>query len=173
MPCVVIFLLVIDTIMGILDRMSESKNLFVFTMESRHYAINLELVERVIHAVEVTPLPVVTGNVRGVINHHGTMVPVVDTRRMMGAPERSIEPDDVFVIVRNGRRVLALIADSVEHVVSIPDDRITPIENIASNQYLLTGITHLGSDLIMIHDLERCITSSEFMDVERALSEGS
>ena len=154
------------------DIMTESKNLCIFVLESKRHAINLDLVERVIRAVEITPLPISRGNVSGVINLHGVIVPVVDTRRMLGVSERAIEPDDVFVIVRTGLRTIALVADSVEHAVSIPVDRITPIGDIVSGEHLVTGITHLGNDVIMIHDLERCISSDEFMDIERALDEG-
>jgi purine-binding chemotaxis protein CheW len=152
--------------------MPESKKLFIFNLESIRHAISLDMVERVIRAVEVTPLPAATGNISGVINIHGAIVPVVDTRRMMGLPGRAIVPDDTFVLVRTRQRMLALVADSVEHVIAIPAGRIVPIGEITPGGHHMTGIARIENDVIMIHDLEECIKAEEFLKIDRALEEG-
>lgn len=152
--------------------MFKAEQFFIFTLEGVRHAIPLNLVERVIRAVEVTPLPGATGAVNGVITMGGGIVMVVDTRRLLGVPERPVTPDDLFVIVRCGGRRLALVADSAEHVAEIPPERITPLEEVPPDGRLLSGVARLENGMVMIHDLERCITNAELERLER-LQEGS
>lgn len=152
--------------------MHQGENLFIFRMDSVRHAISLAMVERVIRAVEITPLPDARGIVRGIVNIHGVIVPVVDTRRMLGMPERPLLPDDVFVIVRSGGRLVALIVDTVEHVAAVPADRITPLAELLPQGRLVTGVARLGENMVMIHDLERCIDGGELAAAEHALEEG-
>lgn len=151
--------------------MHEAEQFFIFTLEGVRHAIPLNLVERVIRAVEVTPLPGATGAVSGVITMGGTIVMVVDTRRMLGLPERPITPDDQFVIV-HGERRLALVVDGAEHVTEIAPERITPLEENQPNGRFLSGIAHLENGIVMIHDLEHCITNAELERLQ-LLQEGN
>lgn len=148
--------------------MAESELLFVFCLEMVRHAISLSMVERVIRAVEVTPFSGASGIVSGVINYHGNIMPVINTRRLFGFAEREITPDDLFIIVRTGRRQVALVADSIEHVAGIPADRIAPMDDIAPGGRFLTGIVRMESGLIMIHDLENCIRAAELPPMEHS-----
>lgn len=149
--------------------MHHGENLFIFRIDSVRHAISLAVVERVIRAVEITPLPDVRGIFRGIVNIHGAIVPVVDTRRMMGMPERPLVPDDIFVIVQTGQRLVALVVDAVEHVATVPAERITPMAELLPHGRLMTGVARLGEGMVMIHDLEQCIDAGELAAVERAL----
>jgi len=152
--------------------MQEADLLFVFCLESVRHAIPLAAVERVIRAVEVTPLPDAAGTVMGVISVHGAVLPVVDTRRLFGLEERAIIADDLFVIVRTGRRRLALVADSVEHVVEMPAERIATMDDIAPSSRLVAGFARLQNGIVMIHDLERCISDAELPGMKLSPEEG-
>lgn len=152
--------------------MHQGESLFIFRIDSVRHAISLAVVERVIRAVEITPLPDASGIVRGIVNIHGAIVPVVDTRRMLGMPERHLVPDDVFVLVRTRRRLVVLVVDAVEHVATVPADRITPMGELLPHGSLVNGVARLGEKMVMIHDLEQCIDPGELTAVERALERG-
>ena len=72
---------------------------FIFCLDNLRYALRLAAVERATRAAAVTPLPEYAGNILGVINVHGEIIPVVNTRRVFGLPEREIIPDDMFIIL--------------------------------------------------------------------------
>ena len=55
--------------------------LLLLRLDDRRYALPLDRAERLIHAVDVTPLPNAPPVVRGVINVHGQLVPVVSLRQ--------------------------------------------------------------------------------------------
>lgn len=151
--------------------MSEVQSLFIFCLDSVRYAVYLAAVERVLRAVEITPLPLLVGNISGIINMNGLIVPVVNTRRMLGLSEREIVLDDVFIIVRTGTRIVALIADNVEQVAEIQSEHITLTDNISLDLHRLSGIARLKNNIILIHDLEQCISAEEAVAIDLAIDE--
>lgn len=62
--------------------------LVVFRLDERRYALPLSVVERVIRAVEVTPLPKAPPIVLGAIDVQGRVVPVLNVRRRFLMPDR-------------------------------------------------------------------------------------
>ena len=58
--------------------MSDIAQLVVFRLDERRYALPLAVVERVVRAVDVTPLPKAPPMVLGVIDVHGRVLPVLN-----------------------------------------------------------------------------------------------
>jgi purine-binding chemotaxis protein CheW len=96
--------------------MSNSQAMLIVTLDSQRLAIPLEAVERIVAAVEVTPLPQAPPVMRGVINVAGQVVAVLDLRVRYGLPPREVELTDQLVITRTSRRRIALLVDSAEVV---------------------------------------------------------
>ena len=65
----------------------------VFAVE-RLYALDIELVERVLRAVEIRPLPSGPEILAGLVNVRGSVLPVVDLRARFGLPKRTARLDD-------------------------------------------------------------------------------
>lgn len=76
-------------------------DLVVFVIDGQRYALSLGAVERVLPMVAVSPLPAGPAIALGVINVHGTIVPVVDVRRRFGLPARD------FGVTRSWRKTSA------------------------------------------------------------------
>ena len=78
--------------------MEKLNQLVVFFLNEQKYALYLPAVERVVSAIEVTPLPQAPDNVLGIINVMGKVIPVVNIRKRFGLPEREIDLSDQFII---------------------------------------------------------------------------
>jgi len=151
--------------------LSESASLAVFTLDEQPFALRLSAVERVIHAVEVTPLPTAPALVLGVINVQGQVVPAFDLRRRLRLPERDISPNDQLIIARTKQRTVALVVDTVSGVVDCPGEEIIPAEKIFRNLEYVGGILKLEDGLILIHDLDQFLSLEEEQMLEEAMSQ--
>ena len=78
--------------------MEKLNQLVVFFLNEQKYALYLPAVERVVSAIEVTPLPQAPDNVLGIINVMGKVITVVNIRKRFGLPEREIDLSDQFII---------------------------------------------------------------------------
>ena len=82
--------------------MSELTQAVLFRVENQRCALPLDSVERVVRAVEITPVPGAPKIVLGAICVAGTVLPVLNMRQRLGLPERNVSPDDQFLIGHAG-----------------------------------------------------------------------
>lgn len=92
----------------------------------RCLALALGMVARVFPAVAITPLPGSELPLRGTINMHGSIVPVVDLRHHLGLPARPVSLTDCMVIVDTSAGPIALCVDAVMGVAKLDDDSTDP-----------------------------------------------
>jgi purine-binding chemotaxis protein CheW len=145
--------------------------LVLFSLDERSFGLHLSAVERVFHIVEVTSLPKAPRCVLGIINLHGTIVPVFNIRERFGLPERATLLSDQLVIARTTKRTVALLVDSVSGVVDRTPDNSTPTREILPGMEYVEGVMRLEDDLIFIHNLETFLSLDEEMALEVALED--
>src|ERR1700676_2802779 len=116
--------------------MSELPQLVVFRLDERRYALPLAVVERVVRAVDVTPLPKAPPMVLGVIDVHGRVLPVLNLRRRFLMSDRQVGPADWFVIAHAARHTVVLVVDESVGVVERPQTEI-----VLSTQ-IVPGLEH-------------------------------
>lgn len=92
------------------------REILVFKLNDQLFAINLSYVERVIWAVEITPIPNAPPQVAGAINLYGKVIQVINLRKALSFQEREIELSDQMVICNFANQTLALWVDSVEGI---------------------------------------------------------
>ncbi len=143
-----------------------------FVLDDRRYALHLEVVERVIPAVEITPLPRAPEIVLGLINLKGMIVPVLDIRRRFGLPHREMELSDHFIVARTSRRTVALPVDSAGGVIQVFDKELTEATDILPALEYVEGVVKLKNSLLLIHDLEKFLSLEEETALEGALNDG-
>jgi len=87
-------------------------------------AAPIERLREVLPALPLTPLPGAPPAVLGVANVRGTLVTVVDCRRLLGESDRAVP--DATVLVDLGGKAVGLAVDSVEDLVEVDDSDLAP-----------------------------------------------
>ena len=149
--------------------MNKSNRLVVFTLDEQKYALYLPVVERVVSAVEVTPLPKAPDIVLGVINFQGMVIPVVNIRRRFGLPEREIDLSDQLIIAKTSMKTVALVADAVDEVIKPESISVIDSKNITSGMEYVDGVIKLEDGLILIFDLDKFLSLEEKIILTDAL----
>lgn len=145
-------------------------DVIVFTLDGERYGLPIQVVQRVIRAVEVTPLPQSPANVLGVISIQGDIVPVLSLRRLLRLPEHALRPEDEFLIVQTGRRRLALVADAVTGVLDYAAQDLTTAEKILPGLDFVGGVIRANDGLILIMDLDLFLSPHEERMLEDAIA---
>lgn len=139
----------------------------VFSLDGQRYALPLATVQRIVRAVEVTPLPGAPPIVLGAIDVEGTVLPVLDVRRRFLMPWREISPSDQFLIAMTARRAVALVIDEAQGVIEHEQSAVVDPTRIAPGLEQFHGVVKLEDGLVLIHDLEAFLS----LDEARALDE--
>ena len=142
-----------------------------FDIEGQRYALPLNDVERVLPMVAVSPLPQAPAVVLGVINLHGQVIPVLDLRRRFGLPLRDYGLTARLLVVRTGRRILALTVDEVLGVREVAPETITRPDALLPGIGHVAGIVALADGLLFIHDVEACLSLDEEQRLNESLEE--
>ena len=146
------------------------EQLVIFTLDYQAYALPLNCVVRVIHAVEITNLPKATDIISGIINVKGQIVPVVDIRKRFGFTSRELIPEDQLIIADTGKRQVALLVDQVSGIQTISSrQQVDTKETMPFAEYI-RGVVKIEDELILIYDLEQFLNLHEEMELERALT---
>ncbi len=149
--------------------MLDLRSCVVFTLDERLYGVGLSIVTRVIHAVEITPLPKAPAIIMGVINLGGRIIPVVNIRRRFQLPERELALTDQLIVARVPRRGAGvdgdlLLALAVDAIVGV---RELSAQDTADPKTILPGLEHLEGvaktelGMVLIHDLGTFLSLEE------------
>jgi purine-binding chemotaxis protein CheW len=145
--------------------------LAVFLIDGQRYALPVQAVERVLPMLAVSSLPKAPAIALGVINLHGTVVPVLDIRRRLALPPRPYGIRSCLLMARTRRRTLALPVDEVLSVQEVAAGAVTPADAVLPGIGHVAGIAALPDGLLFIHDLETFLSLDEERQLSEALAE--
>jgi purine-binding chemotaxis protein CheW len=141
----------------------------VFTLDELSYALSLNAVVKVIHAIEIRHLPKAPEIISGIINVKGQIIPVVDIRKRFGLVAQEIDPDDRLIIADTGKREVAILVDTVTGIRDLaPGQQKQARETLPFAEYL-KGVAKIDDELILIYDLEQFLSLEEEKVLEQAL----
>jgi purine-binding chemotaxis protein CheW len=143
--------------------------LLVFKLDNWHCALPISIVEKAYRAVAVTPLPETPDIILGIINVHGSLLPVVNIRKRFHLPEKKLMPSDRMIIASTRRRQVALVVDSLVDVIECSDSEIISSDTILPGLDHVEGVIKTGSGMILVHDLDRFLSLEEEIQLDHAL----
>ena len=128
-----------------------------FSLGAELYALDIRCVREIIQVCAMTPVPLMPGFVRGVINLRGAVVPVIDPHARFGRPRAVLGKKSCIVIfegepVDGERCELGLLVDAVSAVVEIPGTAIEPAPAFGTpvQRDYIRGIGKLGPRFVVI-----------------------
>jgi purine-binding chemotaxis protein CheW len=134
-----------------------------FRINEQEFAFPIEKIQEILVLQRVTRIPQVGDYVEGVTNLRGTIIPVINLRKLFGMEEGSSEKESRTIVVNVGDKTLGCRVDSVSQVLRVPREAIQPApEMIAGedNRYV-SGIAKLDDRLVVVLD------SDELLDPEK------
>ena len=149
--------------------MNRLRKLVTFSLDDRAFALYVSAVQRIIRVVEVTALPKAPEIVVGIINMQGQVIPVFDIRMRFHLPAREGRLNDQMIIATTEMRTVALIVDSVNDVIEIPEEKIIAAEQILPELEYVEGVVKTEGGMVLIHDLEKFLSLPEQKALDEAM----
>jgi purine-binding chemotaxis protein CheW len=150
----------IDTNVAGEDRKDDDAGLHLvtFRLGREEYGVEIDRVQEIIRAADITTVPGAPSHVRGVINLRGKIIPVVDTRKRFGLQATQLDEDQRIVVVELGVKRLGLLVDSVSRVTRVPVSSVEDLpEEMVSDDNYIRGMCKLADSLIMLLDFNQTL----------------
>lgn len=134
-----------------------------FRLGEHLFAADINAVERVLRTEGIRAIPDMPDWMEGVIDHAGSVVPVIDLRRRFGLPVASAAPQARLVVCQGAGAHAAVRVDAVLDVRPVsPDDVSDPpaLFRGLAGAYL-KGLTRRQGQLVVMLDLDRLLSATE------------
>jgi purine-binding chemotaxis protein CheW len=148
---------------------NQEEQLVIFRLGDDFFAISIASVNEIIRMQKITPVPKAPSFVEGVTDLRGRVIPVIDLRRRFGVTPRADGSAGRIVVVEEGDRLLGMIVDAVDEVLTVPAESIEPVDEmvVSVDAEFLSGIVRLEDRLIILLDKEQVLSAGESQQLGR------
>lgn len=149
----------------------ELLQLVSFKIGDEEFGVDILSVQEINRMSQITKVPNTPEFIEGVINLRGRIIPVIDLRVKLGMIRKEHSKNTRIVVVELKGQTIGFIVDEVSEVLRIPKE-ITeaPPDMVGGvNSDYITSIGKLEDRLLILLDLEKILSTSEFNVLETAV----
>jgi len=153
---------------------SQGDRYVLLSIASAHYAVLEAFVTELERIPKITPVPRVPAWVRGVTNLRGDVLSVVDMRTFLGLDPTSSHSARMLVVrLLTEEFSTGLLVDSVDRIVAVPSEAITPPESSLEGPLapFLRGMCVIEEQLVAVLDLDQLLRSPDIRQFEELKEE--
>lgn len=144
------------------------KQLCTFIVDGLHLGIDVTRVQEVIRHQDMTPVPLSSRVVGGLINLRGQIVTALDLRQRLGAPSRRDDELPMNVVIRHDEGVVSFLVDEIGDVLDVDEASFEPPPETldATSKALVKGVYKLEGQLLLLLDTERAMRVTDHAEDE-------
>lgn len=145
-----------------------------FTLGDELFALDIGWVKEILDNTNITRIPRMPDFIRGVINVRERAIPVIDLRLKFGMSGTVFTTNTCIIIAEvrteGAFTLIGLLADSVQEVLEIEQDRIDPPPRMgaAVDTRFLLGLGKLNERFVLILDIGRVFSHEELSTARHA-----
>lgn len=144
------------------DTADEKKiKLVVFRIDEEEFAIKVSNIKEIIRIPAITKLPNTPEHIRGLCSLRGSLLPVLDGRKLFGMPDQDFSESSRIIVADIYGKIVGLIADKVLEVINVEEAAVKePPAGIKGNDGgVIDGILILedGNRVVMLLAAEKMI----------------
>ena len=139
------------------------RELMVFWVADELYAVDIDEIQEIMKVPEITAVPRVDSSVLGIISLRGTVVPLLDLRRVLGLDVHDLTRQARILVIKAGGDPIGLVVDRASNVVRIHEESIEPmpVTMQPEKMELIEGVGRAGAQLVIILDVPAVVRLME------------
>ncbi len=130
-----------------------------FQIADQEYAFPIEQIREIVVLDKVTRTPQVPDYCEGVSNLRGSIIPIINVRKLFGLDPKEADSETRTVVVNVGEKTMGCTVDMVSQVIRIPQEDIqqAPDTVTAGGADYISGFARLGGRLLVLLDINRLL----------------
>lgn len=138
-----------------------------FELGNEVYGIGITYVTEIVGIQTITEVPDMPDFVKGVVNLRGQVIPVLDVRLRFNMEAREYDERTCIIVVNINNVQLGLVVDTVNEVMTIEDENISPPPKIASanSAKYIKGMGKVGEDVKILLDGKKLLFEEELTSI--------
>lgn len=141
-----------------------------FKIDGQHFGTTIRNVIEIVQIQPATEMPDMPHYSKGIINFRGSITPLIDLNLRFGKYEKEYTDRTCIIIVDIDNVYIGFIVDSVEEVLDITPDMISPPPRFSSSMETryVTGVCKMDGYMVLLLDSRLLISDGDmsmFMQV--------
>lgn len=143
-----------------------------FRLGDQEYAFRIEQIQEIVIPDRVTRLPQVPDYVEGVSNLRGSIIPIINLRRLFGLEAKDRDDETRTIVANVGPRTIGCTVDAVSQVMRISPAQIQGAPEIvrSAESAYIAGFAKIDSRLIILLEINELLDPDKLEQVHRASS---
>jgi purine-binding chemotaxis protein CheW len=161
---------ILKTLTVVSDNLGRNVSQFVaFRIDSQTYAFRIEQIQEIVILGQVTRTPQVPDYVEGVANLRGSIIPIVNLRKLFGLHPKPVDADTRTIVVNVGKRTIGCTVDTVTQVVRIGQDAIhlAPDTVTSHGASYISGFARVQDQLIVLLEVDELLDPQKLEQVSK------
>jgi len=140
-----------------------------FRIENQTYAFRIEQIQEIVILSQITRTPQVPDYIEGVANLRGSIIPIVNLRKLFGIEPKAIDADTRTIVVNVGKRVIGCTVDTVTQVVRIGQDDVhaAPETVTGHGASYIAGFARVQDQLIVLLEVDELLDPQKLEQVSK------
>ena len=149
---------------------SRAGKYLTFFLASEEYGVEILKVQEIIGRMPITPVPLTSNYILGVINLRGKIHPIMDLNVKFGMDRTQITDETCIIVIKTASLMMGVLVDKVSEVVTLAlgDIEDTPSFGADVNTEYLLGVGKTGGKVRLLLDIEKVITASDIIHLKKA-----
>jgi purine-binding chemotaxis protein CheW len=128
-----------------------------FYVDGLFFGIDVMEVQEVLRKQDLTPVPLASDTVEGLINLRGQIITAIDLRKRLNLNPRAAQDPSMNVIVQCDDGTLSLVVDKVGDVVELSEDILESVPNTLTKEQkdVVQGVYKMPGQLMLWLDHKR------------------
>lgn len=149
---------------------SRAGKYLTFFLASEEYGVEILKVQEIIGRMPITPVPLTSRYIRGVINLRGKIHPIMDLNVKFGMEETRVTDETCIIVIKTASLMMGILVDKVSEVVNVASGDIEDTPSFGADVYTeyLLGVGKTGGRIRLLLDIEKVITASDVIHLKKA-----
>jgi len=135
-----------------------------FRLEDEIYGVGILCVREIIEPLDITPVPLTSPSVCGVINLRGRVIPLVDLRQEFAMSPTEIADQTVIIVLQYHQKTFGILVDEVLEVLLLEEKQIAPPPPLIGGNtglHALLGTGRVDERVIFLLELSSVISGED------------
>jgi len=149
---------------------SRAGKYLTFFLENEEYGVEILKVQEIIGLMPITPVPLTSKYILGVINLRGKIHPIMDLKIKFGMDKTQMTDETCIIVIKTASLMMGILVDKVSEVMNVAEGDIedTPSFGADVNTEYLLGVGKTGGRVRLLLDIEKVITASDIIHMKKA-----
>lgn len=134
-----------------------------FSLGTENYGIDILKVQEIRSYEVPTRIPNSQGDLLGVVNLRGVIVPIHDLRKRFACDKADFTPSTAIIVIDLGKRVIGVVVDAVQDVVALSEQDVRPAPDLSNSSEAshIRGLAEVGGRMLILLDIEAMLGAEQ------------